>query len=208
MKTTARLATLVLALIAAPAGADDRAPQGTAFGAGLGVKLPAAQSQPNLIVGSYYRDGLQIQPFLVYSATRDENVYDDGVVIARDRSSERAVGAGAVFKYPVVRRNGIDLQLLAGASHERSRSEFQPEGPNNDAHSETRHLSLGYGLGVEGWISPRVSLAASALNPLLARDTSRTTQEDIAATVITSSERRSVGFAWNPDVSVAVVFWF
>lgn len=187
---------------------EERDPNKLSFGIGIGIDLPADINMPNLAVASFRYKSMEFQPFVVLSSSESENFVDDGVTTSTDTRSAKTVGAGAVFKYTFARRRHVDLQVIGSLNYARNTETVDPEGPNNRSNTEATSFELGYGLGLQWWLSSHISLMATAINPIFADITTKTTEQTIGGTVVSESSDRNSGLVWDPSISIAVMMWF
>jgi len=208
MRFLALLAGFVIAWCGAQARADEQAWQDFGFGLGIGVDLPADLSEPNLAIASFRYKNMQLQPFVAFNNTEQEEDADDGVVSQHDTASDDTRRLGTVFKYAFSRRNKMDIQFIAALDYAHETAQLNPEGPDNNATTKSKSLDLSYGLGLEWWFASNFSLTATATNPVYEKTSTRTTQEDIAGTVVSETDASSYGLVWDPNITFAVMAWF
>jgi hypothetical protein len=200
---------VIVLLCGAQARADEQIPDDFRFGLGMGVILPADLLEPNLTVASFYYKGMEIQPFVVLAKSESEEEADDGVTTSDDEASSRTRQVGAVFKYPLSRRDNMDLQFIGSIDNSSTSETVDPEGPDNRATNKEKSLNISYGLGLQWWFASHFSLMATAENPIFSESSVRSTAEQIGGTeAVTKSDDRSYGLVWDPSVSIAVMTWF
>jgi hypothetical protein len=173
-------------------------PAGTSIGLGFGWVMPADLTVPNTASARFrLASGLTLEPLVVVRATIDTQEPPFG-----DETTDKqtAFAAGANVRLPMASRGRADLALVFGGV-----AAFVSTNPDGDDNGSTLfNLGLGWGVGIDVWIKPWLSLSTTAQNPFLQyQATSQEFGNDEATTSTVT-----VGAIWDPQIDVMLHLYF
>ncbi len=172
---------------------DPRRPNEFSIAIGLGYQLPTSLETPNVTsVRFRLPTGLTFEPLLAFA--NNSQTIDVGTATS-DSTTE--IGLGTVVRFPLVKRNRVDLELLGSAFVDRVSTD--PEGDDNGTTLTT--ASVSYGLAVSSWITRNWQLSLSATNPLIAFAKTREEQGPMTVVVRTNT---TLGLIFDPQVTLMV----
>jgi hypothetical protein len=177
-----------------PAGeGDDVRPRDLSIGIGVGYQFPTSLETPNITsVRFRLPSGLTLEPQLVLATSK--NTLDTGVSVD-DKTTE--LGAGALARYPLVRRGRVDLELLGAANFDTITQ--NPEGDDDETTNTT--LTVAYGVAVVSWITPHWNVSMSATNPLISYEHDK---QEMGADTVTVNTTTTIGAVFDPTVFLMV----
>ncbi len=169
-----------------------RRPEGFSLGIGIGYRFPTSLQTPNTSsVRLRLASGITIEPSVVFATT--SHTVDMGTA---QGGSATEFGAGAVFRFPMVQRGRMDLELLAGVDLDNVSTD--PDDDNPDDVRSTTTVRLLYGVAVGAWITPHLQASLSASNSLLSYTKLRE-EQGLDAVTITSDT--TIGLIFDPTVT-------
>jgi hypothetical protein len=179
------------------AGEDLHRPNAFSIGIGVGYQLPTTLGTPNITsVRFRLPSGLTFEPQLILAAA--SSTVDTGMPVT-DEISE--VGIGAVVRYPVVRRNRVDFELLGGINIDQL--ETTPSEPDMGTRITTTTVS--YGLAVSMWFGRHWQLSFTANNPLV---NSVKNRQEMGIGTVTVTTNTTYGLVFDPQVQMMIHLWY
>jgi hypothetical protein len=170
-------------------------PEGWAIGIGLGYLLPTSLETPNTTsVRLRLASGLTFEPQLTIANTTAKT--DNGATTNKDKRTELSVST--VVRLPVIRHNKVELEALGSAGI--GTAVDNPNGSSNNTTTTT--FAIGWGLAVNYWHNRHLSLSLSAGNPLIS--VAKTTREQPAPLMETSTSTTSIGLIFDPTVAIMI----
>jgi hypothetical protein len=188
---------------AEPESASSGRPEAFAIGIGAGYVFPADIGKPDRAsVRFRLASGLTFEPFVdVGRAARSVKTDIPNVEVPHVNDSSMTFSAGTNLRLPLKSRGAFDLVLIGSVSL--AYVSQDPDGSDND--TKTFAASLGWGLGIDWWLTPRWTLSLSATNPLASYR--RAKQENGPDSSITTSDT-SFDLAFLPTVSALLHLYF
>lgn len=175
---------------------SDRLP--SSFGLGFGWTFPSLGGDiwtPSTIAARFrLTGGLAIEPNLTIRASGSGDNED-----ATDDPRAMQIGVGTMVRVPVASAGPIDF-LVLGMVGFNTNLDLEP------GDSRSLSLNVGYGLGLELWISKRFSVGMDATNSLASVTWSSTDNPITGETDKATSW--AVGVVWNPQLRVLATLYF
>lgn len=187
----------------------DNKPDDFTFAVGAGGTYPNDVLNINYFHGKFFLvSGMQVEPFVSAGINRGAVLFDDGTTDTEDDTGATFAGVGARGKYPWMRGNNVDLHIIGEAQLAFVSAFTDPDGSDNTVTDVTTSIALGWGLGVEWWFLPQMSVEALATNPLVSFTNNKNTQDTAADDVVNTTRDFTFQATFDPTVTVAVNFWF
>ena len=189
----------VAATPAATTEADTAAdrPVGLSLGIGVGYVLPAALDQPNTASARFrLAGGIIIEPRIELESSSQS--FESGGADSSDGAYDVTVAAAIL--YPLRSRGAFDLLIIGGVSVQTMGED--PEGDDNNR-TDTA-FGVGWGLGINYWLTRHWSLSFMAANPLFSYVT--TTQEGVVDD--TTSSSTFIGADFDPTISTMIHLFY
>jgi len=177
---------------------DDHRPEGYSTGIGFGWRLPTDLQTPN-ITSARFRlgSGLTFEPSLVLSHA--SSTQDMGMMNTSTGTTDIEVATSV--RYPLQSRDRVDFDVIGSVGF--GMITTNPDGADNN--STTTAFGLGYGLGVDFWVSHHWLLSMTATNPLFTY--TKTSMQQMAGGD-TGQSTNAFGLVWDPTITGMVHVFF
>ena len=178
-------------------------PEAFGIGIGVGYLFPAELDRPNITsVRFRLASGLTFEPRVSISGGDQTTSIKQPGPNPDDTSDGLFVLAfGTNVRWPMAGRGPVDLVLLGSASLDYINED--PSGDDNNA--SLLGISVGWGLGIDWWVSQRWAVSLSAINPLF---TYRNQVNDTGPGSSTTTSTTEFGAVFNPAVVLMAHLFF
>jgi hypothetical protein len=176
--------------------ATDR-PVGLSLGIGFGYVMPTAIDQPNTASARFrLAGGIILEPRIELETSSQS--FESGGADSSDGQYNVTLATSVL--YPLRSRGAFDL-LVIGAAWVQTTGE-DPDGDDNNRTDTT--LGVGWGLGINYWLTQHWSLSFMATNPLFSYSTS--TQEGVVDD--TTSSTTFIGADFDPAIITMIHLYY